>query len=384
MEGATIPGRSRLGSKNRTINRNVISLCEEKSLARLHRRGIKLMNNQRLYIIIAVMSLVVTSLLLSSATTTPTKQESHNKPDKRNTISGTKLFNLTYYSEWNATPSIVYSDSHIVGDMIILNATWISGDAVNQTRITVNATAVPFWISAENNTHSVTINTRGLGANHTCAINMTAWLVNGSILSERIHDVFLGNFFEPHLEVITPNGGEIWSGVNNITWSAWDNNSLEELTFEVLLSSDGGKSFMLLATDIENTWYPWNSTGFLLQSNYQIEVRVTDGIYTVFDRSDDFFTAGDLIISSTTTTTTSSTQPTETTTTTSHITSTSTSATTTITGTSSTTSSFVTTSPTPTFTNTYPTGVLAIVLASAIIGSAVLAVVVYYFAGRRM
>ncbi len=382
MEGTTIPRRDRLGSKNRTINGSGTLLDEEKTLTRLQCRGIGLMNNQKSYIITVVALLVVTSLILNSAARTPLKQESLNEPLYRNTISGVKLFNLTFYSEWNATHGIVDSGSHIVGDMITLNATWISGSVVNKTRITVNATAVPFWISADNNASSVKINTRGLGANHTCTINMTAWLVNGSILSERIHDVFLGNFFEPHIQLIAPNGGEVWSGVNNITWSGWDNNSVEELTFEVLLSSDGGKSYMLLATDIENQWYPWNSSGFLLQNSYLVEVRVTDGIYTNFDRSDGFFTAGDLTITSITTTSTSSTQPTETTNT--HVTTTITSVTTTVTETSPTTTSHITSPSTTTSTNTYPSGVLAIILASAIIGSAVLAVVVYYFAGRRL
>jgi len=305
------------------------------------------------------------------------KPEVFHPPGDSTVVSGTGLFNLTFSSVWNSTQTIVKNGDRVIGDRIILNATWIAGEDVNHTQIIVNATAVPYWITAETDDSSVEINTRALGANHTCTINMIASLVNGSILSERIYNVFLGNFFTPRITVLTPNGGEAWTGINNITWKAWDNNTVELLTFEVLLSSDGGKSFMLLSTNLEEQWFPWNSTDFLLRSTYLIEVRVSDGIYTAFDRSDGTFTAGSVVVTPTTQTTseptTSSISPT--------ITSpTITSSTTTIVSTTTTPTTTATTAP----TTPAPSGALAIILSSAIIGSAILAVFVYYIAGRKL
>jgi hypothetical protein len=309
----------------------------------------------------------------------PAISNSVEYPSAAALISSTGLFNLTFTSDWNATPTVVNADDRVIGDRIVLNASWIGGEEVNRTRIVVNATAVPFWIINESTEPYVTISTRSLGANHTCTINMTAWLVNGSSINERIQNVFLANFFTPHIRVLSPNGGEVWTGVNNITWIAWDNNSQETLTFEVLLSADDGKSFMLLATGIENFWYPWNCSGFLILNTYLIEVRVSDGIYSSFDRSDDSFTAGEIIITSTTTTITA-------TSTTTAITTTSVVTTTTTTTQTIITSSETSSTGLPT-TTTVPSGsnfLLAIGLASAIIGSAVLAVLVYYLATRKL
>ncbi len=237
-------------------------------------------------------------------------------PIARMTPSFKGDFNLTYYSLWNETKTPVASGASLIGDHVILNISWTFPEDVNHTKIVVNATAVPLSISEEADGHTVKIDTRSLGGNHTCLINMTAWLNNGSIQTKQVPNVFIGNFFVPHVTVLTPNGGEIWTGVNNVTWTAWDTNVYEELTFEVLLSSDLGSSFQLISSGITDYWYPWNSTGFLNLSKYIFEVRVSDGILVGVDRSDNPFRAGDTAITPTTTvTSTTTTEPTTQTTT---------------------------------------------------------------------
>ena len=343
-------------------------------LTRLHRRGSQMKQIRHGHLITTIaLSLCIWGLFMFPQNI-PTTSNSIEYPSDAAMISSTGMFNLTFTSLWNTTPTAVKAGDSVIGDRVVLNASWIGGEAVNRTQIIVNATAVPLWIINESTEPYVTINTRSLGANHTCTINLTTWLVNGSSISERIQNVFIANFFTPHINVISPNGGEVWTGVNNITWTAWDSNSQETLAFEVLLSADDGKSFMLLATGIENFWYPWNCSDFLILDTYLIEVRVSDGIYSSFDRSDGSFTAGEINITSTTTTIT--------------VTSTTTTITTTMTSTqtimtSSETSSTGTTTTTTTTSPLESNYLLAIGLASAIIGSAVLAVVVYYLATRK-
>jgi hypothetical protein len=80
----------------------------------------------------------------------------------------------------------------------------------------------------------------------------------------------------------------------NVTWTAYDNNTDEILEFEVRVSSDGGSTFQLLSAGLTDTRFTWDSSGFLELSSYVIEVRVTDGIYTASDTSDGPFTAGDV------------------------------------------------------------------------------------------
>ncbi|MHA1903189.1 MAG: hypothetical protein ACXADL_16975 [Candidatus Thorarchaeota archaeon] len=201
---------------------------------------------------------------------------------------------LTSFSRENTTHAPVSSDSRIAGDHIVLNASWSPKDNVNGTSIHVNATAIPTVISETSNTSSVEIDTRALGNNVTCTINATVRLDNGSVISEIFTNVFLANFFIPSVTVLTPNGGEIWTGVNNITWSASDSNQDEVLTYEVLISSDSGESFQLLGSELSNTWLMWDSSSLLNKSTYIVEVRAFDGIYRGSDQSDSTFTAGEL------------------------------------------------------------------------------------------
>jgi len=230
--------------------------------------------------------------------------------------AGTPNVSLTYNSLWNSTEQPVRSGDRIEGDHIVLYSRWTPAALVESCRIEVNATAVPTVISAENESAVVSIDTRRLGYNFTCTINMTAILTNGSVIYTVVDDVFLGNFFVPHVVVVSPNGGERWTGVNNITWIAWDNNTLEELTFDVLLSKDGGQTFETLAEEVSELWYTWNCTEYPQLDTYVVKIRVSDGIYWSEDVSDQPFTAGEVPPSTTTTTTTETTPTTATDTTT--------------------------------------------------------------------
>ena len=116
---------------------------------------------------------------------------------------------LTYYSRTNTTPESLESGNRISGDHIILNATWLPEDNVNGTEIVVNAAAIPSIIKATSINNTVEIDTRLLGNNATCTLNVTTWLLNGTSISEFFTDIFLGNFFAPSVRVISPNGGEI-------------------------------------------------------------------------------------------------------------------------------------------------------------------------------
>jgi len=210
---------------------------------------------------------------------------------------------LTYYTHWDSTKIDVNAGDQLEGDHIILNATWGPSTEINRTRIEVNATAIPTVISSEQNGNTVEIDTRALNNNFTCVINSTIWFQNGTTLTELVPDVFLGNFFVPEVEVVSPNGHEVWTGANNITWNAWDLNEDEELTFDVLVSSDSGVTFQLLFAGLTETWFLWDCSTFLNLSTYVVEIRVSDGIFSSYDVSDAPFRAGEIGQPDTTTTT---------------------------------------------------------------------------------
>ena len=219
------------------------------------------------------------------------------------------VLNLTYWSRTNTSIGTVNSGDRIGGDHVILNATWTPSDLVDHAGIEVYASAIPSMISNISPTSSVEIDTRALGNNATCTINSTVWLLNGSVYSEIVENVYIGNFFIPRLIVLTPNGGETWIGTNNITWKAWDTNQDETLTYEVSFSSNSGATFQSIASNLNKTWLMWDCGECPVLTTYLIQVSATDGIYHVSDRSDATFTAGGPASPTTSPNTTSTTTP---------------------------------------------------------------------------
>ena len=263
---------------------------------------------------------------------------------------GDVQLSLTYYSRTNGTKIPVSEGDKIAGDHVILNASWTPVVSVADSSIVVTAPAIPSSVSNHSVSPSVEVDTRYLGNNATCIINATILLTNGSSFTRLVEDVFIGNFFVPHLAVLTPNGGEDWTGANNITWSATDLNSDEALTFDVYISPNIGKSYELLASSINKTWLEWDSTGYSRLKTYLVKVCATDGIYLSCDESDLNFTAGDVPTTTTTSTTTTSTT--------------------------------TTTTNTTTTTTTTENGRVVIFLALFIISAILMAIVVYYAARK--
>ncbi|MHA1770875.1 MAG: hypothetical protein ACTSYL_05155 [Candidatus Thorarchaeota archaeon] len=293
-----------MSSKNRTIYRHDIIIPHGKQ-GLFEARSMKhvLLLSSVVLLLLAYPLVVAPHLTFHYLSPTTPRREPH-------VISaGNPNVTLTYTSLWNSTATIVHAGDIISGDHIILHSRWFPNASVSSSILSVNATVVPKTISAQNNSAEVSIDTRLLGNNFTCQINMTAILTNGSVITTLLENVFLGNFFVPIVQVLTPNGDEVWHGVNNITWIASDKNSDEHLTYDVFVSSDSGLTLMLLASGLNRTWYLWDCSAFTRSSTYVIAIRVSDGIYTSMDMSDGVFTAGDVVTTTmpTSTTTTGTT-----------------------------------------------------------------------------
>ncbi len=259
-----------------------------------HRQSITGLTLRRLHVLLLLLMLA-SSFALSAVSMMEIHDSQYAVTHTTNTrAEEPPALSLTYYTHWDSTKIDVNAGDQLEGDHIILNATWSLGTEINRTRIEVNATAIPTVISSEQYGNTVEIDTRALNSNFTCVINSTIWFHNGTTLTELVPNVFLGNFFVPVVEVVSPNGYEVWTGANNITWNAWDLNEDEELTFEVLVSSDSGVTFQLLFAGMTETRFLWDCSTFLNLSTYVVEVRVSDGIFSSYDVSDAPFRAGEI------------------------------------------------------------------------------------------
>lgn len=93
----------------------------------------------------------------------------------------------------------------------------------------------------------------------------------------------------PDLTVTYPNGGEILSGQQTITWEAHDADG-DALQFDVLYSADRGQSWLPLAVRLTEPYVTFNTGQLKPGSQALIRVIASDGFHTTTDQSNAPFT----------------------------------------------------------------------------------------------
>ena len=94
----------------------------------------------------------------------------------------------------------------------------------------------------------------------------------------------------PSIHVTSPNGGEVLkSETTQISWEASDLDG-DSLTYNLLVSGDGGATWDPVATDLKQTTHNLIVTGFSGGNKYLVKVVASDGVNTAEDVSDGFFT----------------------------------------------------------------------------------------------
>ncbi|MHA1248117.1 MAG: S8 family serine peptidase [Candidatus Thorarchaeota archaeon] len=80
------------------------------------------------------------------------------------------------------------------------------------------------------------------------------------------------NFFAPDISnvQVSKNGNLV-----NITWDLYDRNAGDDHYFEIAISHDGGLTYQLLAVNVTDMFYVWDSTGFE-EGEYKVRVTVFD------------------------------------------------------------------------------------------------------------
>ncbi|MBN1401227.1 MAG: hypothetical protein JXA74_10345 [Anaerolineae bacterium] len=81
----------------------------------------------------------------------------------------------------------------------------------------------------------------------------------------------------PHVELLAPQGGEVWFGLHAITWDAWDPDG-DPITATLSVSLDGGPTWDRLATvDASLGRYLWDTHVYSAGRSYVVRIRVNDG-----------------------------------------------------------------------------------------------------------
>jgi len=97
---------------------------------------------------------------------------------------------------------------------------------------------------------------------------------NGSTRAER-----LVSANAPTVSIVSPSGGEEWSGTHTVVWNASDADG-GELSFVLQYSSDNGVTWNPIAIDLNGESFELNAGYLEPTGNYKLKVIATDGVLT--------------------------------------------------------------------------------------------------------
>ncbi|MFX1256008.1 MAG: right-handed parallel beta-helix repeat-containing protein [Promethearchaeota archaeon] len=90
--------------------------------------------------------------------------------------------------------------------------------------------------------------------------------------------------------ILSPNGGEVLTGMITIEWTTSDDEMGHTVTYSVFYSSDSGETWTILATDLVTSSYDWDTTTVPNGNSHLIKVEATCSFrITVKDLSDSAF-----------------------------------------------------------------------------------------------
>ena len=82
----------------------------------------------------------------------------------------------------------------------------------------------------------------------------------------------------PIVEIVSPDGGETWSGSRTIRWNTTDKNRTDTHTFEIYISTDGGNSDgSIHDATVFSSSATWDTTKYSDGTKYRIKVVAGDG-----------------------------------------------------------------------------------------------------------
>jgi len=89
----------------------------------------------------------------------------------------------------------------------------------------------------------------------------------------------------PQVELLSPQGGEHWSGLEEIRWRAWDRD-VERITATLSISTDIGESWQRIGClDARTGFYVWDTRLARRAPGYLMQITVTDGRLSSTDTS---------------------------------------------------------------------------------------------------
>jgi len=123
--------------------------------------------------------------------------------------------------------------------------------------------------------NQVRYDTWSWGRNVTISMKFRGLMANGTTVSRGLSNLTINGFFNP---VITDVRILPFGLLRYVVWDVFDRNQNDAFEYEFLVSLDGGVSFMLLASGINDNFYEWNTGEFDAYETCIIQIRAIDSI----------------------------------------------------------------------------------------------------------
>jgi hypothetical protein len=182
---------------------------------------------------------------------------------------------LNWTSYENTQPTLLENSSIVIGNRILLNAS--TCQPLVPYLNTCN-TSITLFIDRGGSVGNITNGTSAGLLVPWLSYNITGWVhiesvaCNGTKLECSYTNLTFGNSFYPRLsDLHVSHIDELWT----ITWSASDMNIGDSLAFDVLMSLDGGVSYIYVARDLNTSSFEWNSADLPTRS-IAFMIRATD------------------------------------------------------------------------------------------------------------
>jgi len=116
-------------------------------------------------------------------------------------------------------------------------------------------------------------------------------VVNGEAVTGMGQAELTHHYVNPQINVVNPNGGEIWDGSQPVTWDLLNPDDGCPIYYDLEYSEDGGSSFIPIVGNLTDTTYFWDVSQIISGTECLLRVigHSVDGTLVGTDISDDSF-----------------------------------------------------------------------------------------------
>ena len=142
------------------------------------------------------------------------------------------------------------------------------------------------WTVSENDS-SVSFDTYNYDKNVTVDVRVYGYNTSGDYFERLYSSITLNNFFGPDVQLLSPSGGEYWTGDHKIIWEATSRNIDNEMRHDVFISKDGGKNYQLYAANLKSSNVTWHLSLWKFETEFVVKIITKDRGMFGSDVSDD-------------------------------------------------------------------------------------------------